>query len=211
MIVCSWAPTWRLTDCHRSGISIYDICSNKIPISTLCSFKTRETTQVPYHSINILPSPVSKMQQKGLWFHINLLKMWLLRRDVTHFFFLHFANQQVTWTYRCGFTVCLKPPVRKINTWNVQFEPFIQVYHSSLFEKYSKCFISNITYTNVTIANRCVKIHKTNRNWQKLWKKVSTKATVEKIGKNKVIQDRTNPFLLHTGLRSLNYQTKIGC
>lgn len=29
---------------------------------------------------------------------------------------------------------------------------FIQVYHSSLFEKYSKCFILNITYTKVTIA-----------------------------------------------------------
>lgn len=37
---------------------------------------------------------------------------------------------------------------------------FIQVYHSSLFEKYSKCFISNITYTKVTIANKCVKYTK---------------------------------------------------
>ena len=37
-------------------------CSNNIPISTSCSFKTRETTQVPYHSMNILPSPASKSQ-----------------------------------------------------------------------------------------------------------------------------------------------------
>lgn len=57
---------------------------------------------------------------------------------------------------------------KKTATSDLQFAPFIQVYHSSLFKKYSKCFISNITYTKVTIAKRCVKytLPQNKQNWQ---------------------------------------------
>ncbi len=111
-------------------------------------------------------------------------------------------NRNKTWIYWNvqSSTMTETPPTFTVWT-------FIQVYHSSLFEKYSKCFISNITYTNVTIANRCVKIHK--QIWQSYGK--SRLNLLWKIGKNKVIQDRTNPFPLHTGLSRFNYQTKIGC
>lgn len=70
---------------------------------------------------------------------------------------------------------------------------FIQVYQQQFIKNYSKCFISNM--------NRCVKYTK-EQNGQKL-QKVQTDRTAEGRG--------ANLFFMHTGLKSLNYQTKIGC